>query len=296
MPLVAIAGLSNGVARTVQTRLGKDRSLPPHRVVSVPARSDIHNLYTPAGVETLLRACAEFALKRIHRDNEQSPSALFLFYVATPTVQHLLDAFKYSALPVPFAESPTRPLSADDALDLLGPRLADYVGGNDETRLLRREVVDRRRKSHLLLPPVNFHHEGGTAYEAFLQRLRSRTLDWDADPGFCARKFTKSDLPGVVRGAKDWYFADSREIVFSPDNSPHPPARQLPADSSASAIANLLAQLYRFGFPIEDGFHYDAQRVASRLNREPFVCSSQGTITASGTHVNVYPNDFIRVE
>jgi len=57
----------------------------------------------------------------------------------------------------------------------------------------------------------------------------------------------------------------------------------------------MLNQLYRFGIPVLDGFHYDVQKEHNdSLDGLPLDCIKQGKVLCSGTHVNVYPNDYVR--
>jgi hypothetical protein len=57
----------------------------------------------------------------------------------------------------------------------------------------------------------------------------------------------------------------------------------------------VLNSLYRFGIALEGGFHHDVQWSRKKaLKNERFVCCDRGEILVSGTHVNIFPNDYVK--
>jgi len=92
---------------------------------------------------------------------------------------------------------------------------------------------------------------------------------------------------------------DERELAFphASDGEFHAWPRELSEDAEPKAYRAMLRTLYRFGGPLEPGFHHDVQRLHGRdLVAMPFPCSEAGAVTVTGTHANVYPNDFVRAK
>lgn len=75
------------------------------------------------------------------------------------------------------------------------------------------------------------------------------------------------------------------------------PERSQRMDAGLEEISRLLRALYRFGGPLKNGLHHDAQRRdGTKLERCEFDCDVAGRVTVTGSHANVYPTDFIRGE
>jgi hypothetical protein len=69
----------------------------------------------------------------------------------------------------------------------------------------------------------------------------------------------------------------------------------LDVNSEIAAVQDFLRSTYRFGAPLPDGLHHDAQlEWGKEFDKMPFDCSRKGTIQISGTHANIYANDFVR--
>ena len=59
--------------------------------------------------------------------------------------------------------------------------------------------------------------------------------------------------------------------------------------------ANFFGPTYRFGTSLPQGFHHDAQFEGGRhFNQTRFDCSREGELLVTASHVNIYPNDYVR--
>jgi hypothetical protein len=162
-------------------------------------------------------------------------------------------------------------------------------------------IESRRSTEPLLLPPRNFHLPQ-QAIESFFLELTRRTRSWeDAAPvGAEPEIFEHEQLPDFLGHQERLaIFRDARNIIF-----PCARATQLhwrpPELTPASELAlfqDFLRSTYRFGAPLPDGFHHDAQlEWGNEFNHMLFECSREGRVEVSGSHANIYPNDFIRAD
>jgi hypothetical protein len=92
-------------------------------------------------------------------------------------------------------------------------------------------------------------------------------------------------------------YRDARDVVFpcARPSALHGPLPQIDTPDAVSALQYFLRSAYRFGTPLPDGFHHDAQLERGRHFREmKFQCTRNGSILVSASHVNIYPNDYVR--
>jgi hypothetical protein len=151
-----------------------------------------------------------------------------------------------------------------------------------------------------MLPPMNFHCSGGARLGATFRAVSRGVIDWaTVKASVPLLRFRHSDLPKAITGGKKHaqFYVDARGLVFPPAdrNGDHGIPREISQDSSIRVLQALLRSLYRFGSVIDYGFQHDVQLPRGRLlDRVQFDCSIKGVIEVSGTHANIYPNDFVR--
>jgi hypothetical protein len=174
------------------------------------------------------------------------------------------------------------------------------------SRSHRHPVPAAAREGHPSLKVIptrrNFRTGAQNASLACELRRTSRTarelldLDDHLTPRFL-RSIEHKDLPRHItrRHNRRKLLVDTRGIVFprSLTGEDHGLVRWAdPSDEKESLLS--LRGLYRFGMPWAMGAHHDAQYPGGRrLEEEPFLCARQGPILATGTHVNIYPNDVV---
>jgi hypothetical protein len=57
----------------------------------------------------------------------------------------------------------------------------------------------------------------------------------------------------------------------------------------------LLRGAFRFGCPLDAGFHHDVQFEGARgLDAVVLSCTQRGSVRSKSDYVNIYPNDIIR--
>lgn len=265
-------------------------------------------LFRQSTIDSLLRASAQFSIRRLkNRSDEQGvrPRRIALFYVPARDDGRLLDAFDFFVFPVPLRN------------------LAEYDDSGKQKRHLRNEVeaairtafelyrdeligfvlprIESRKSSEpLLLPPVNFHLRGGRLREVFRELIhRARRWENPLPEGISADSFDHERLPGFLRHEeRQSIFKDVRGIVFPCARSRelHGLPENVDAQSEIPELLQLLRSVYRFGAPVPDGLHHDAQLEWGKpLERVSFECSRRGTVFVGGSHASVYPNDYVRV-
>lgn len=89
--------------------------------------------------------------------------------------------------------------------------------------------------------------------------------------------------------------SDERGICFI--RGTHGKAR---APEERGDVKILLDSLYRFGYPLDDSVHFDAQfPKGKQIQEETFDCVINGLVPAKNSgrraYVNIYPDDFVRV-
>lgn len=153
-----------------------------------------------------------------------------------------------------------------------------------------------KRRDAVFLPLENFHinTKGRTLGDHFFESLRTKRYG-HYDPAPITRTKVVNGS-GTCTHGEGWFFQDARALTF-PHNNPHEPhgiIREF-AGNSSHDIEVKLGQIYRFGIPIEDGLHYDVcHSRLGNLEGIEFKCCKNGIVRATGGHINIYPNDFIR--
>jgi hypothetical protein len=310
MPLILLAGLPNPVhARGIlvlQEILGANA-----KVIAAPSGVNDGALYSQRTIEELLRGAAGFAIRRLKTgagNLSPTPKHIILFYVPAADDEQLLAAMDFFVFPVPLRELATYDLNglqkrhvnaalkgAIEAAVAIS-RVAEVFIQN-----VKRRISNVRSDEPLVLPPANFHLADGVTLTKVFRELRRGIRAWtDPLPEMSAQSFDDNQLPDFLRKSerKDFY-RDARSVVFpcARRTEFHALLRELENDSGRPEWRHVLRTAYRFGAPLPDGFHHDAQLEHGReFQKMPFVCSAEGKVSVTGPHANIYPNDFIRAK
>jgi len=305
--LLLIAGLPNPLHNRIEEFL-KQLAGPYSKVIAVSSTSHDGPLYRAAPVTSLLRATAEFSIRRLKNRSESQPPRprrIALFYVPADDDQELLSEFDFFVFPVPL-----RDLAEFDEAghqkrhDRVACEQASRAAFEVYTRELIGSLQSRiemlRPSEPLLLPPANFHLPHRKLQEVFCE-LSRRTRTWeDTMPdGVVPETFGHEQLPKFLGyQERQSIFRDARDVIFPCARSMerHWRLPDLQPESDLNELQGFLRSVYRFGTPLPDGFHHDAQlEWGQDFQGMPFNCSRKGPTPVTGSHVSVYPNDFVRV-
>ena len=300
-PLYIIAGFPAPLSQAIISSLKKGDKLKQGLYVQAASRKS-GPLYQEASTNALLRETwaeirryEENGLKRIE------PSRLVLLYVPDPSARILLDAFGFSCFPIPIqVESEQRHLlrrNPNFATQTL-KHLVKHIP-KENILMLEREISGRMRKTLLLLPPKNFIDPNNH------QPLKQWFLDVINDPlelQVVSQRLTLTPLTNEdvsrLKGGRGRAFVDNRNLCFLPADvhQEHGRLRTLEKELPPETIRHWLNGKFRFGIPINgEGFHYDVQKVGKGdLKGVQFECEIQGAVQTENTHINIYPNDFVR--
>jgi hypothetical protein len=276
------------------------------KVIATSSPSYDGQLYREKTVQALLTAGAQFAVRRLkNRSDDQSarPRRIALFYVPAENDELLLGAFDFFVFPIALRELSTfddrgnqrrHQREACEAAILKGMEVytRDLVG------LLQRRIESRSSHEPLLLPPKNFHLDDQRLRRPFCELTRGIRAWANAMPETVRpQMFDHEMLPDFLgRNERQLIFRDSRNVVF-PCARPTEFHGALEIDPGAELdiLRELLRATYRFGTSLPQGFHHDAQFEDGRhFDRTRFDCSRQGELSVTGSHVNIYPNDYVR--
>lgn len=304
--LLLLAGLPNPLHSRIEEFL-RERAGLHSKVIAVPSASYDGRLYRKSAVESLLRAAAQFSIRRLKTRGENQPPRprrIALFYVPSPDDQQLLNAFDFFVFPVPLRsladfdkagcqKRHTR-ASCEQAI-----QHAFEVYDQELIRSLQPRIESRKSYEPLLLPPLNFHLPQRRLQQAFCElSRRSRTWNNVMLDGLVPETFDREQLPGFLdHQERQLIFRDARDVIFpcARANELHSRLPDVPPESDLSVLQSFLRSVYRFGTPLPEGFHHDAQFEWGRpFNSMWFDCSSRGVISVSGSHANLYPNDYVR--
>ena len=307
MPLLLLAGLPNPIhnrgAALLEGIVGGNA-----KVIAVPSGADNAALFPDRTVEALFKAASEFAIRRLRTTPEgqpPTPKHIILFYVPARDEERLLAAMDFFIFPAPLRE-----LAEYDDFGHQRRHDSESLKGAIEAAVLRlervfnedvkRRISSPRAGEPLLLPPINFHLHEETLTRAF-REFRSGVRAWRSPlPEVSVERFDQSRLPNFLhKHEKIDAYRDVRSVVFpcARPNEFHSVLRELDIDSNLRERGSLLRSAYRFGVRLPDGFHHDAQLKNGRqFDRTPFDCDREGPVLVSGSHANVYPNDFVRAD
>jgi hypothetical protein len=277
------------------------------KVIATSSASYDGPLYRRTTVDTLLRAAAQFAVRRFkHRSDDQGarPRRIVLFYVPADDDQRLLDAFDFFVFPVPLRDLALfdevghqkrhEQTYCESAIQMAFEAYAQELVG-----IVQRRIEGRKSSEPLLLPPRNFHLSTHPLRETFRELTRrARTWDNPMPNGITAELFDRERLPKFLdHQEKQLIYRDARGVVFpcARASELHGQLLDIKTNAEPSALIEFLRSVYRFGTSLPDGFHHDAQFEGGRhFQKMDFQCSGQGTLLVTSSHANVYPNDYVR--
>jgi hypothetical protein len=306
--LLLLAGLPNPLHKRIEEFL-KELAGVYSKVIAVSSASYDGPLYRQATVTILLRAAAEFSIRRLKNRGENQPPRprrIVLFYVPTDDDEQLLSAFDFFVFPVPLRDlaefdEAGHQKRHDRLVCEQAIRKAFDVYSRELIGLLQPRIEIRKSSEPLLLPPRNFHLPQRKLQQSFCELTR-RTRTWEnAMPdGVHPEMFGHEQLPAFLGyQERQLIFRDARDVIFpcARANELHwRPPDDLQPESDVRVLQDFLRSIYRFGTPLPDGFHHDAQLEWGRTFDEmAFDCSRNGVIPVTGTHANIYPNDFVRI-
>lgn len=271
------------------------------KFISIPSSAE-DKRYTSAYLDSVLKAIYQYIIRKEgtfsadephgspgeHREDAKctiySPRTISIAYSPAPTSRVIIEMFASFARCLPLRAGEDAPEDWWKRPDLAPSIVLDNIKNAPEFKPLKR--TDAR-----LLPFTNFTMpDRAPIWEHYLRAI--------VESGEIA--FNERAVPGkklFIGGGKKLVFIDDRKLCFpsSINTGNHALPRRLESDQDAKKVIQLLQQLYRFGLPIEHGYHFDVQHPGGEhLDRVRFVCCEEGELTVSGTHVNIYPNDKVR--
>lgn len=276
------------------------------KVIAEPSPSNDRLLYRERTVQTLLRAAAQFVVRRLrNRSDDQSarPRRIALFYVPAEDDELLLRTFDFFVFPVSLRDLSTFDDSGKQRRHQRGAceaavRKGMAVYTNDLVELIQRRIESRKSHEPLLLPPTNFHLGAQRLRQNFCELTRGTRAWAKAMPEeIIVKMFNHEMLPRFLRqDERQSIFCDSRNVVFPcarPTESHG--AHEIDPAAAVPVLQDLLRSTYRFGAFLAQGFHHDAQLEGGHhFNQTRFDCSREGEISVTASHVNIYPNDYVR--
>jgi hypothetical protein len=305
--LLLLAGLPHPLHTRIEEFL-KDLAGTYSKVIAVSSGSHDGNLYRRHPIESLLRAAADFSIRRLKNRGEgqlPQPRRIALFYVPADDEQQLLDAFDFFVFPVPlrdlalFDDSGHQKRHDRDACER-ALRKGFEVYSRELIGALQPRIEGRKSSEPLLLPPLNFHLRERRLRQAFCELTR-RTRAWESamPDDIVPEMFDKDQLPVFLRHQeRQMIFRDARNVVFPCARASefHGQLPKVDEDSDIFVLQDFLRSVYRFGTPLPDGFHHDAQLEGGRsFEQMSFDCSRNGPISVSADHANLYPNDYVGI-
>ena len=305
--LFLLAGLPNPLNVRIEGWLRKLAGTAA-KVVTVPSKGYDGPLYRDATIRSFLQAAGQFSVKRFRNqsvDAPPRPRRMTLFYVPASDDHQLLKAFDYFIFPVPLRElaefdNQGRQKRHDRASCEQAITSALSLYARELITFIQPRIEGRSSTEQLLLPPRNFRLPQQAIESLFLELTRRTRLWENALTEVKPEVFGREQMPKFLHHReRRAMFRDARNIIFPCARSAqlHGRPSELGPDSEVSVFQDFLRSTYRFGIPLPDGFHHDAQlEWGSEFDRTSFDCSRKGSIEVSGSHVNIYPNDYIRAD
>jgi hypothetical protein len=305
--LLLLAGLPHPLNSRIEEFL-KELAGIYSKVIAVSSSSYDGPLYRKHPVASLLRAAADFSVRRIKNRSENQPPRprrIALFYVPAVDDQQLLSAFDFFVFPVPLRDLAEFDEAGHQKRHDRGAceqaiRKAFQVYSLELVGSLQPRIESRKSSEPLLLPPLNFHLPQRKLQQAFCELTR-RTRTWEnAMPdGIVPEMFDREQLPGFLGyQERQVIFRDARDVIFpcARASELHWRLPDVQPESDLTVLQDFLRSVYRFGTPLPDGFHHDAQLEGGRdFHDMSFECSRNGPISVSASHANIYANDYIRI-
>lgn len=303
LPLFVVAGLpkstvvrSEGVIRVAHPK--------PCSVIYSPASTSDNRIYNDDYINQLLKTVVDFVAKRRTAKDAacETPSFVYLLYVGSRDSERLLRGLDFAVFPIEMphlGEWDTRGRMRRHDHDDVAFALEEATNLISDAVEIAERWKARRSRDAMLLPPVNFQVDRERQMARLFLEMRQGNRGWgDRFEELTPRQFSAETLPDALDGEQyEWCFQDHRSIVFLKPKAPgfHGGSRETLEDEPVAGI-DVLRGLYRFGAPIPGGFQHDAQYEGGRsLNGVLFNCCRKGEVKVSGSHANVYANDFVRL-
>ena len=300
-PLYIIAGFPATISRNITSSLKNDHELK-HALYVQAASSRSGPLYDHASTQALLQETSAQVERRDGGGKEPiEPSRLILLYVPDGSNNVLFEAFGFSCFPIPI-EVPREnqhllrrnPNFAAEILKRIVRELP-----TDDILEIESQISRNMRRTLLLLPAGNFlEPNSGQPIGYWFDEIINGVARWgDVRERLVLSRLTRQEMP-ALRAERRHVFVDSRQLCFLPAqvSEQHGAIWTGSNNEGSDKVRHWLSGKYRFGIPIVgSGFHYDVQkRKGGSLANVQFQCDIQGPIQTTGTHVNIYPNDFVR--
>ncbi len=282
-----------------------DAIAKPVRVIPIAASPDDNRPYRTTQVNQILANVIEYAQRKRKAQQQPAPSSILLLYVPGPRQEPLLTAFDFFVFPVPLTALSAFRQGRQLRHDPTEVRRAiEAVVVPDSATMRVFEAVQQRVRAvrdteALQLPPMNFHIGRERPIAQVFAALRRGDLAWDAEiDELEPEEFDHKRVPHLHKGANRRAYQDIRGLVFLRAHllAHHGANREvLEEDDLEEDARQLLRGAFRFGCPLDAGFHHDVQLEEDRtLDAIMFTCAQKGTIRSKATYVNIYPNDIVR--
>lgn len=309
--LFVIAGIPGGISQEIVSWLEGAFSKNDKFIVQAASRND-YRVYGASYVDLLIEAVSKNTIKRRRSpSSDPTPAGLFLLFVPTPDHADLLDRFDFCAYPFALtglAERNETGTMRRHSFDGTKAELERLLRGNPSSRMgfntLKERISRQCNDEELLLPPRNFVIEEETEESerrilaSDFKKYRNGECSWsDRMSNLELVRVDHEEIAHLAYGRKLNLYRDARGLYFrlSEPNEHHGAVREMEADASVRDLLLMMKSLYRFGAPLPSGLHHDIQfRRGVTINGVKFNCARDDTVSRSGTHVPVYPNDVVR--
>jgi hypothetical protein len=160
-------------------------------------------------------------------------------------------------------------------------------------RMISKEVRERDSKTPLLLPIRNFHSDNLNKLLIDVQSLNPRQTDYDPEFRAVVRRAEAAGLRAHREGPKA-FFENSRSIRF------YGPSKAGPRHAVARYVyphrpACMVNACFRLGARYDMRFHYDCEHPNKQIAGTFFDCHGDGIRVPARSHVNIAPNDHVRL-
>ena len=294
---VLLAGLSVRFHDELRKRLGSlERQYRDIVFVSTPLQWPTYNEGYARSLEARLAKASE--------KGTQEQGLLVLYLDHGPSSKTILEAFSRMGI-LARLTWPDRDAQSYHEVATTLNRLANEIGQRyaryrANLGIIREEVVNRRNRTPLLLPPQNF---GSDHLRKLLDRMSMDLIDADTPEAAAAEVeghlaqfnlhhpvvLIEKEAAGRRKGRKSYRNYDGT-VFAAPGSDLH---GQLSVVDGSHRSSCLIAARFRVGHGYHPAFHYDCEFKREAKRQIP---SCHGLFDRPGrtTHVNISPNDFAR--
>jgi hypothetical protein len=258
-------------------------------------------LYREEAVAALMKGVTQYAIRQLKAHvAPPSPKHIILAYVPSTGEEQLLAEFDFFVFPLRLSRLAeydaygrqhrhNRKLAVDyviSSVDAAGRQFMD----------VKRRLSSISDKEPLFLPPQNFKVSATERIAGLFRRMSRQVAPWtERINRNRVVQATSEDLPrNIPRGARKMVLSDVRGLLFPHDRRQDGPVRELEEGSSHDERKLFMRASFRFGVPLENGYHHDVQYPGRGLTGQTFDCCREGSIALTCSHANIYPNDYVR--